>query len=233
MVNIDNTIILTKNFNIKDSDWDPSFWHHSSHTEDLITIADNLGLELSFPSNPGPTKFADNPCDTNSIIDLIFLSPDNTGFGQYTFHPEIYKPSDHIPLIIEIGIREINTDINIWSIKKDSEKEKNFIISLVQGIQNLNTSAIRSKENLESLVQQLANILENVWSLHSKLKHITKHFKEWWNQDCTDCLNRYYYEAWNIFRPKINQILWIHTPRNRTKIESPARKQRRHRGLHH
>jgi len=32
-----------------------------------------------------------------------------------------------------------------------------------------------------------------------------------------------HYEAQNIFRPKINQILWIHTPRSRTKIESPAR----------
>jgi len=32
-----------------------------------------------------------------------------------------------------------------------------------------------------------------------------------------------YYEAQNIFRPKINQISQIHTPRNRTKIELPAR----------
>jgi len=46
-------------------------------------------------------------------------------------HPEIHKLSDHIPLIIEIGIGEINTNINIWSIKKDSEEEKEFISSLV------------------------------------------------------------------------------------------------------
>jgi len=46
-------------------------------------------------------------------------------------HPKIYKPSDHVPLIIEIGIEEINTDINIWSIKKDNKEEKNFISTLV------------------------------------------------------------------------------------------------------
>jgi len=46
-------------------------------------------------------------------------------------YPEIHKPSDHVPLIIKIGIREINTDINIWSIKKDSEEEKEFISLLV------------------------------------------------------------------------------------------------------
>jgi len=40
-------------------------------------------------------------------------------------------------------------------------------------------------------------------------------------------------EVQNIFRPKINQISWIHIPRSRTKIESPAGYQRRHRGLYH
>jgi len=128
MTNIDNTIILTGDFNIRDSDWDPSFRHHSSHTDDLITITDSLGLELSSPLNSSPTRFADNPCDTNSIIDLIFLPPGNSGFGQHTLHPEIHKPSDHIPLI---SIGEINTNTNIWSIKKDSKEEKEFISSLV------------------------------------------------------------------------------------------------------
>ena len=37
---------------------------------------------------------------------------------------------------------------NIWSIKKDSEEEKNFITSLIHGVKNLNTSVIRSKENV-------------------------------------------------------------------------------------
>jgi len=178
MTNIDKTIILTGDFNIRDSNWDPNFRHYFSHTDDLITIANSLGLELSSLSNPGPTRFADNPRDTNSVIDLVFLLPNNTGFGQHTLHPEICKLSDHIPLIIKIGIREVNTDINIWSIKKDSEEEKEFISSLVQGIQSLDTSAIRSQVNLETSVQQLANVFENTWNTHSKQKRITKHSKE-------------------------------------------------------
>jgi len=191
-MNIDKTIILTGDFNIRDSDWDPNFRHYSSHTDNLITIADSLGLELSPPSNPSPTRFADNPCDTNSVIDLVFLPPSNTGFGQHTLHPEIRKPSDHISLIIEISIGEVNTDINIWSIKKDSKEKKEFISSLVQDVQSLDTSTIRSQANLESSVQQLANVFENAWNTHSKQKCITKHSKEWWNQDCTDSLNKYH-----------------------------------------
>ena len=179
MANIDNTIILTGDFNIRDSDWDPSFKYHSSHTDNLITIADSLGLELSPLSNPSPTRFADNLCDTNSIIDLIFLPLGNIRFGRHMLHPKICKPSDYVPLIIKIGIGEINTDINIWSIKKDSKEEKDFITSLVWEVQSLNTSAIRNKANLKTLVQQLANIFENAWSTYSKQKCITKHSKEW------------------------------------------------------
>jgi len=81
MANINNTIILTGDFNIRDSNWDPNFQHHSSHTEDLITITDSLGLELSPSTNPGPTRFIDNLHNANSVIDLVFLSPGNTGFG--------------------------------------------------------------------------------------------------------------------------------------------------------
>jgi len=54
MTNIDKTIILTRDFNIRDSDWDPNFRHHSSHTDDLITIANSLCLELSLPQTLAP-----------------------------------------------------------------------------------------------------------------------------------------------------------------------------------
>ena len=155
------------------------WFSYTSHTDDLITIADSLGLELSHPSNSGPIRFADNLRDINSVIDLVFLPLGNTGFGRHMLHSEIHKPSDHVSLIIEISIGEVNTDINIWSIKKDSEEKKKFISSLVQGVQSFDISAIRSQANLEASVQQLANVFENAWNTHSKQKRITKHSKEW------------------------------------------------------
>jgi len=72
---------MTGGFNIRDSDWDPNFHHHFIYTDDLITIADSLGLELFPPSNPGPTRYVDNPHDFNFVIDPIFLPPNNNGFG--------------------------------------------------------------------------------------------------------------------------------------------------------
>jgi len=34
------------------------------------------------------------------------------------------KPSNYISLIIEVSIKEVNTDITIRSIKKDSDEKK-------------------------------------------------------------------------------------------------------------
>ena len=133
-VNLVNIVIITGDFNIRNSDWDLLTHHYSMHTDDLITIADSLGLELFPSSNPGLTRFMNNPWDSNSVLDLVFLSPDNLGFGKYIPHSEIWKPFDHVLLTIEVGIRSINIDINIWSIRKDSEEEKDFITTITNRV---------------------------------------------------------------------------------------------------
>jgi len=170
---------MTGDFNIRDSDWDPNFRHHSTHTEDLLTITDSLGLELSLPLNPGPTRYVDNTWDSNSVIDLVFLPPDNRGFGQHMLYPDICKPSDHVPLTIEVGIAETNTDLSFRSISKDSEEEEKFLESLINGFFSINSSTITTKEKLKGVIQQMANTLERSWDNYAKLKYITKHSKEW------------------------------------------------------
>jgi len=192
IINLNNIVVMSGNFNIRDNDWDPNYSHHSVHTEDLFTLAESLGLDLSPPLNPGPTRFADNPCDTNSVIDLVFINPNNPGFGQHTLHPELRRPSDHVPFFIEVGINKTNLDNTFWSIGKDSEEEENFIKALTNNILTLDTMIITSKEILEITVQCLANIFSDAWYSHAKKKHIMKHSKEWWTHDYTESLNRYH-----------------------------------------
>jgi len=121
----------------------------------------------------------DNPHDSNSVIDLIFINPNNSGFGQHTLYPDLCKPSDHVPLIIEVGIRDTNIDNIIWSICKDNEEEENFITVITNNILTLNTVDIVSNEALETVVQHLASIFNDAWYSHTKRKYITKHSKEW------------------------------------------------------
>jgi len=125
-------------------------------------------------SNPGPTRFANNPQDSNSVLDFVFLSSSNNRFGQYSLYPELQKPSDHVLLIIEVDIKEVNVNIAIQSIKNDSDKEKEFTKVLINSIECIDISAITSRETLQSTVLQVATIFENAWDQYSKLKYITK-----------------------------------------------------------
>ena len=178
IVDLNDTVVMTGDFNIRNNDWDPNYLHYSAHTEDLFTLVESLGLDLSLPINPSPTRFADNPRDTNSVIDLAFINPNNSGFGQYSLYPELRRFSDYVPLIIEVGINETYIDNSFWSICKDREEEMNFIKAITDNTLALDTSNITSKENLETIVQRLANIFNEAWYSQAKKKHIMKHSKE-------------------------------------------------------
>jgi len=57
IIDLNDTVVITGNFNIRNNNWDPNYPHHSIYTEDLFTVAESLGLDLSPPLNPSPTRF--------------------------------------------------------------------------------------------------------------------------------------------------------------------------------
>jgi len=72
-VNIDNVIVMTGDFNIRDSLWDSSFPYHSSVSNNLMIIADSFNLVLSTPIDSCPTIYSNMAGEANSVIDLMFL----------------------------------------------------------------------------------------------------------------------------------------------------------------
>jgi len=147
--NIGNTVVITGDFNIRDSNWDLNIQYHSIHTKDLMTIADSLNLELAIPINSGPTRFADNQWDSNSVLDLMFMNPNNPGFNKHTLNPDMWLLSDYILLIIEVGIKEENIDFSFQAIRKDSEEEEAFIRDIIKGIRNINTSDLKNQADIQ------------------------------------------------------------------------------------
>jgi len=74
---------------------------------------------------------------------------------------ELRCPLDHVFLIIKVEIKDVNIDIMVQLIKKDSDEEKNFIKLLRKGIMCLNTSAITDKDNLQAIIIQMASVFED------------------------------------------------------------------------
>ena len=107
-INICNLLIMTGNFNICDSLWDPSFSHHSSISDNLIIIADSFNLNLSMPTNHVPTRYSNNNNDSNSVINLIFLPYSFSKLDNHTILPNWQLTSDHVLLTITIPIAEAN-----------------------------------------------------------------------------------------------------------------------------
>jgi len=143
-----------------------------------MSIADSLNLELATPANPGPTRYADNQWDSNSVLDLMFMNPNNPGFNKHTLNPDIRLPSDHVPLIIEVGIKEENIDCTFQAIKKDSEEEEAFIRDILKGIRDINTSELKNQMDIQRCANALSTTFKDAWTTHSLTKRITKHSKE-------------------------------------------------------
>jgi len=87
-VNIDNILIMTRDFDIRDIFWDLSYLHHSSHKDTLFEIADSFHVELSKPTEFFPTRYSDNTQDSNLVLDLMFLHPNSMEHNNHSIHLE-------------------------------------------------------------------------------------------------------------------------------------------------
>ena len=203
-VNIDNILVMTSDFNIRDSLWDSSFPHHSSISNDLLLIADFFQLALLMPTNPYPTRFSDTVGEANLTIDLMFLRCDSIELNQHSIDPDWRLTSDHAPLSVTIPIaNEFITTLKLL-IQQNSEQENAFIKEVISVFQNLDTLNISNKECLENIVNSLNSLVNQAWNKNTKRSRITRHSKQWWNNECNQAINEYRasrsLESWKKFR---------------------------------
>ena len=126
-VNFCNLLIMTGDFNIRDSLWDSSFLHYSSISDDLIILADSFNLLLLVSTNQIPTRYTDNINDSNLTINLMFIQCESPTLNNHSISSEWCLSSDHTPLTVTIPISEEVINICKSTIKKDSNKEAQFI----------------------------------------------------------------------------------------------------------
>ena len=190
-VNIDNVILMTGNFNIRDSLWDPLFPTHSSISDDLIIIADSFDLSLSNPTNLCPTRYSNILGGSNSIIDLIFLWYSSPELDHHSILLESHLSPDHAPLIIDITISEEIIQTSKFTLAPKSNQETTFIQDIILNLKWLDMSNINNIIKLEQVVHQLGTIIVQAWTKNTKKLKISKHSKHWWSNDCKQFLENY------------------------------------------
>ena len=209
-VDLNNVLIMTGDFNIRDNFWDPSFLYHSSHRNTLFDIADFFHLEIFKPTEYFPTRYSNNIQDSNSVLDLVFLQSNLTEHDNYPIHPNWRLTSDHAPITVNILIVEECIHTMKQSLTKNSKKEDHFIEELTNFIKNLKTNSILNSNTLEEIVNSLAINIDSIWHKHSKNINIIKHSKVWWDNNCWRNLNIYrqskQLEDWKKFKEMVKRM---------------------------
>ena len=190
-VNINNVTLMTGDFNIRDSLWDPSFPFHSSINNDLIMIADSFDLVLSSPTNLCPTRYSNTAGESNSVINLIFLRYGSSELDHHSILPNSRLSSDHTPLSINIPIFEEIIQMSKLTLVPKSEQETAFINNVISNFKMLDISNIVDAVKLERIVNQLRSIIDQAWLKNAKKSKISKHSKQWWLETCSWSLNNY------------------------------------------
>jgi len=151
-VNIENALLMTGDFNIRDSLWDSAFPFYSSVSNNLIIIANSFNLSLSNPTNSCPTRYSDTTEESNSVIDLMFLWCGSYELDHHSIHPGNHLSSDHALLSIEIPIIEEVIQSSKLMIHPKSDQETVFVEEVISNFKNLDTSVIDDSNKLESIV---------------------------------------------------------------------------------
>ena len=178
-VNINNVVLMTGNFNIRDSLWDSSFPFHSFISDDLIIVADSFNLALSSLTNPCPTRYSEMAGESNSMIDLMFLCYNSSELDQHSILLESRLSSDHTPLTVIISLSEEIVQMSKLILTPKSNQESKFIENVILKFKDLDTTSIKDIDKLERVIKQFSTIIDQAWTKNTKISKISKHSKQW------------------------------------------------------
>ena len=139
-VNINNILIITGDFNIRNSIWDPDFPHHLLYKDILFEVANSFQLDLSKPTKLFLTRYSDNQQDSNSVINLIFLRPESSEHDNHSIYLDWRLTSDYAPFTVNICIFEEHVQTRKQTLVKNSKEGDQFLEDLIEVIKKIDTA---------------------------------------------------------------------------------------------
>ena len=94
------------------------------------------------PINQVPTKYANNPSESNLVIDLMFLQANLKEIDTHIILQDLWSSSNYAPLTVNIIIREEFIQDKYQTIIKNSEEEEEFVNELKNKVGNIDATNI-------------------------------------------------------------------------------------------
>ena len=91
-----------------------------------MDIVDYFNFRLFTSIIQMPTQYFDNPNDSNSVIDLMFLQANSLKIEKHFILSDLHSPSDYAFLTVDIIIEEEFIQDKQRTIIKNSEEEEKF-----------------------------------------------------------------------------------------------------------
>jgi len=76
-------------------------------------------------------------------------------------------------------------------LKQDSDKEMAFLLSVSEGLSQLDFSALDSVTDLDLLSEAISGLFADCWATYAKRITVISCSKEWWNNKCRTALETY------------------------------------------
>ena len=132
----------------------------------------------------------------------MFLCANGEEFDKHMISSNLYSPSDHAPLSVNIIIKEKFIQDKRQTMVKNSIYEENFVNELNIRVGHINSVNIPDYKMLEKITQENSHLL-------LKCVNMTKHSKVWWNEKCNRDLSSYQISRlrsdWNKFKKSVKR----------------------------
>ncbi|PPQ84645.1 LOW QUALITY PROTEIN: hypothetical protein CVT25_015458 [Psilocybe cyanescens] len=199
-------IYMGGDFNIHSQEWDGGYRGHPGVATQLLNAALELGLQQAPFVNLGPTFY---PCIQgfcSTVIDLVFVQPDQTLTAQVTQVHNAQGKSDHILLATTLSISADSGATPHRALKADKEEQIHFV-RVIEGEFSMKVdkhAPLDTPDQIDAVAQAIADLFSAAYDICSREVTVTRCSKPWWTDECSVMLQAYQEhglpEDWKLYR---------------------------------